>query len=440
MKKKRKISLQNIFNIISILVLTILFIYFLYRFIYYKKESEKSKTYSPILAERIVEQNKELSSGKYLTKKDDIYYFNYDSNNNYLKYKGFLWRIIKINKDNTMTLIMDEPITNMSYDSIYNWLNKSKIKLSGIFESMLGNTEYLTNTKTCIDNYDQDKDLTCNNTIKHKISILSINDYINTGADKGFINNGSEFWISNKYSNNENMYVTNNGEIGIHSSNYKYGIRPTITLNNDIKIISGNGTADNPYYIEKEEFNTLKDVYPGSYISFNDSVWKVVSKAGSKIKIISTECIKDNDGECINMMFAEDSNEINTKEKNLLNYLNTKYYKSIKNNNYITEGPFYIGNYSLIENNYTTCFENTITLKIGLLSVAEPYIYEVPNTFLLTTNKENSLSIYTINKDNILYEDVINKELNIRPALYLKGSLKIIEGKGTYISPYKLGE
>jgi hypothetical protein len=69
MKKKRKISLQNIFNIISILVLTILFIYFLYRFIYYKKESEKSKTYSPILAERIVEQNKELSSGKYLTKK-----------------------------------------------------------------------------------------------------------------------------------------------------------------------------------------------------------------------------------------------------------------------------------------------------------------------------------------------------------------------------------
>lgn len=437
--KKINSKKQLIFNIISIVSVFILILIYGARFIYYKMDSEKKITYSKVLYERLIQLNDNSKLTNFLTEINDVKYFTNNSNNNYIKYKDFVWRIIKINKDNSLTLIMEEPLINISHNNIIDWLNKSDTEYSGIFENNLNKTKLMVNNETCNDEINDINNLTCTNIDNSKISILSINDYIATGADKSFINNGTEFWLINKYKENDYIYINDNGDITNDNIYNKHSIRPVITINKDTKIIKGNGTIDNPYIIEKQDIETLSDTNIGTYVSFNNTTWKIVSKIEDKIKIVNTECIKDEDNICIKKYFDKEDNEISRYQK-LIDYLNDDYYETLSNKDYIIKGPFYIGKYSLIDNDYTTIFKESINLRVGLLSIGEPYSFEQKNTFTLSTPNNNTLTIYTINNENKLYEDSITTELNIYPSVYLKENLNITDGKGTYIEPYILGE
>ena len=57
----------------------------------------------------------------------------------------------------------------------------------------------------------------------------------------------------------------------------------------------------------------------------------------------------------------------------------------------------------------------------------------------MTTSPNNNLSIYSVSENYGLYENMVTEELNIRPAIYLKASISIESGDGTYLAPYQLG-
>ena len=117
-KKKRKIKKQLIFNLISIFLIAIFGTYYLGRLMYYKKESEKVIVYSDVLAEQIVERIYKYDVNPTLVKKNGIYRYVNDANNNYVKFMGYTWRIIKINSDNTITMITEDPIISLAYGDI----------------------------------------------------------------------------------------------------------------------------------------------------------------------------------------------------------------------------------------------------------------------------------------------------------------------------------
>ena len=81
-KKKRRIKKQLIFNLISIFIIGIFGTYYLGRLIYYKTESEKPFVYSDILADHVVERIYKYDVNPSLVKKNDIYRYVNDANNN----------------------------------------------------------------------------------------------------------------------------------------------------------------------------------------------------------------------------------------------------------------------------------------------------------------------------------------------------------------------
>ena len=83
-------------------------------------------------------------------------------------------------------------------------------------------------------------------------------------------------------------------------------------------------------------------------------------------------------------------------------------------------------------------YKDSIELKIGLPTIADSYAYKLDNTFLLTTSENNDLNIF-ISLDNHPYETLITEKSNIRPIIYMKDNISIVDGDGTYSSPYKLG-
>ncbi len=434
--KKRKLNAQTIFIWGSIVFLLFIVSYFGFRFFYYYKEEHKVID-SKLLKDIIINSIDTYSINNNIELVNNEYRYTGNPTNNYVKYKGYLWRIIKINEDNSITMITDDTIISLSYNNIYEWLNPNDTKYTGIFLNTLDKDDLNTN-KTCIDTFDNINDAGCfefNN--DYMIGQLSVDTYLNAGGLNSYLNNGTNYWASNTSNNNKSWYITKDGKITTDEKIAKHGIRPVITIKENIEVVKGVGTYENPYIIEDRTIKTLKDSYVGEYLNYNNTKWRIVSTDTDKIKIASTEYIKNNDKE-LSIAFDSTNNIISSKT-DLINYLNTTYYKTLDNKEYLTKGKYYTGAYSLIDNNYKRVFDNNITAYVGVLSLSEPFAYELSDTYLLTPSTSNDLTIYTVNNNKSLYENSITSLNKIRPVLYLKNNITITKGNGSNTNPYILG-
>lgn len=420
---------QLIFNICSMTILIFIIIYYLFRFIYYKIESTKKIEYSKVLSERITQEEKNFELTNELTKINNTYYFIDKSKSNYINYKGLIWRIIKINKDKSITIILEDSVNNMPYDSVMKWLNEGNENYTGIFYNTIYNKKDEENQG--INYFIEKNELICDKLNEDRIYLLDSNDYIIAGAEDSYLNNKTDFWLSN------NKYIDNDGIIYSEEDSNYHNIRPVIILDKDIEISNGNGTIDNPYFIKRDKIETLDKIENNTYIKYNDTLWKVLEIYNDKIKIISESCLKNENDECLSTNFSDNNNKINIHKKdNILYYLNNDYYNNLKNNEYLTKGTFYIGKYT--DNNYLSIYTDSIELKIGLPTIADPFAFKLDNTFLITTSINNELNIF-VSLDNHPYETLISEKSYIRPVIYLKNNITIKSGDGTYTSPYTLG-
>ena len=82
----------------------------------------------------------------------------------------------------------------------------------------------------------------------------------------------------------DGLYINNVNSIGGRNSVWTirvYGVRPSINLKSNVKIIGGNGTKSNPYVIEGdkdtgEKSEPLNNRISGEYINFNDVLYRIV--------------------------------------------------------------------------------------------------------------------------------------------------------------------
>ncbi len=426
---------QKIFNLISLSVIIFFGLFYLSRLIYFKILNDKKIVYSDLLAEQLKQRAPKYEAINTLIEDDNIYRFANDAKNNYVKFMGYVWRIIKVNEDNTITMITENNITSLAYyneafanSQIKIWLNEKT------FSNSL-DKNYMTSTKTCLDSFDSLENISCQNVNDFDVALLSVEDYTKAGATNSYLNNGEYFWTTNNYQN-EYWYVSNEGKLGLDDNSVTYGIRPVITLNKDTIVLDGNGTIDNPYQIIEHNPDTLKDIYIGEYLTLNDSIWRVVAKNNDSIKLVSEDYIKDENG-ILETFYSDYNNEADSDyENSLLYYLNNTYYDNFKEKELITKGTFYTGG---IENDYQTIYESAIETYVGLLSIAEPFVYDFGNVFTLSKDINNDLGIFVIDENKKLFEDTVNSLHYVRPAIHIKNDVNIISGDGTYLSPYILG-
>lgn len=452
MKKKTKIKKQLIFNCINILFILSFGFYFLGRLIYYKIDSEKKIVYSNVLKERIVQNIDPYETDDSLVLTNGIYRFVGDVDNNYVKFMGYLWRIIKINDNGSITMITEDPVIYLAYGNsnlysnsqIYQWLNLiENNQYSGLFYNTIkSGKEYLEYTKICLDSFNNLDSIGCFETDKNiMISLLSIKDYQDAGGLNSYLNTGYYFWTTNTNSSNDFWYISEEGKAGVAKNNEKHGIRPVITIKANTEVSDGFGTSDDPYIVNPIQVKTLADSFIGEYITFNDTLWRIVSADKDKLKLVSEECLSNENKECIEKKYSNYANGFNIEEKNsLIYYLNNQYYKSLENKDYLVKGKFYTGTYDIFGNyNYQSVFFTSVQSYVGLLSISEPFAYDIVNTFTLTANVDNELSVFIINNEKLLYEDVITSLYYIRPSIYIKSNISVTDGDGSYLNPYVLG-
>ena len=415
--------LKKIFIIFSIIYILVLIGFYSVRLIHYYKlenktdESGETINYFSDWLESTLNIS-DASGGLYINDKEYVY--KYAANENYLWYSGNLWRILKINEDKTIDVIINDSISMI--DINYG----IEAFLSDFYKNL--NKEFLVPLTFCNDNVEDLNTLTCDNLNNADIALLDAKTYDQVGGVNSFLNNNSFYWLSNKDENNAHWYVDDQGALGVNTKS-ALNIRPIIRLKSDIVLKSGGGTFDNPYIIENQEKVNLIDANIGDYVLVNDSLGRILSKSENSISLKAVDCLKEND-ECLLKEFGENNLYLSS---DIFKYLNETYYETIQNKDFLVKDKFYVGPYS---SNHEELLTEEAESYIGLPKIGDYYIVGDSNSYLLTPGASGT--IYTINEIGNYYLNLTSSTLKIYPIINLDKELKIESGLGTIDSPYIL--
>ena len=423
-----KIKLDNLLIILSCVFLGTLFIIYFCRFIYfYRQDHSKLK-----IADKTV-FSEYLINNDFLQEKKNKDKHIYKDVNNYVSYSGMMFRIVSIDKGN-IKLVTEDNMTSlvMSYDNLdykntYTniWLNESFINNLKDYDKLL------VKTNTCIDILDSYENAKCQKYFKDNyVGLLSIDEYLEAGANNSYLNNNSYYWLSNKNDAGNYWYVYDVGGLSDKSKTevtyHSYGVRPTITLSKKTILLSGSGTKNDPYIILNNDNKLLvnRDLY--EYVKYNNYLWRIIGHDNdNNVKLVM-------DAKIDTELTYSDSNS-NYLNSNIYNYLNNEFYNSLVNREYIVNHVWSNGLYNKDTlYNYQTLNSEEVEAYIGLLNIGDLSLYDSDNYFMMTrstTNMEYSM------QNNMPFVDLVSKSLDIRPVIYLKGTLKV-KGKGTKKDPF----
>lgn len=438
-KKKKNLSFQKIFNIISFTFILACCIFYGTRFVTLHLDHNKPED-KKVLADNIKDNNVNNESFKNI---NGDYYFEGTENNNYLKYSNLIWRIIKVGSNNNVTLIIDNSITalaageNKTYsDSYINmWLNHQDKEYTGILENNLNNkNEYLTFTNTCKDIIEDTKNITCKTLIENTlITLPSLSDYVNTGGQKGFMNNEEFFYLTNNNKDNELWFVDDDGKVSTSDGTDVIGVKPVITLKSEITLQSGDGSQNNPYIIENN--NGLF----GSYVKLGNDIWRIYAVEENEIKLSLDSHLILNGNEVKYKYSTNGYYHNDMKQGTLAYYLKNTYLPTLDYNNIINETKYSNGIYSnTTEYDYTKVLESKVDTKITVLSVGDIFLNSTNTNYYTSTGiSENSTQIYVMRNNFELYTKVGTSNLNVVPVISINKDL-LTTGEGTINSPLEV--
>lgn len=449
---KRRLKIRPVLITLNVSLLIIIALFYTFRLVkYYLKENgHKDADTTTLLVDELIKKQSYVDQTKGLVhdKNASIYRYIGKVEDNYLEYSGILFRIVGIDKENNIKAISDSNLTLMysglekGFDKsyVYKWLNKSDEKYSGIFENNMDSTDkYLTNTYLCDDVVSDLKNINCeknNNALK--ITLLSLYDYASAGGKESYLNNGESYYLSTIDDKNNNYFINTTGDVGLNKISSKiYGVRPVITIKNDVALMHGDGSKTSPYAVIEKTVSKLSNVYVSKYINYSGSTYRIIS-TGENVKVALSDNIKDGD-KYLEKTFGGKNNIYSTTKKTIGEYLNNTYYKSIKNNDLIVKSSYGIGSNTLDNLDYTAVYSKTNTFNIGMLTLGDMFISDTKNVLTMNRGIESSMIINVINKDGNVFGDLIASKYEVRPTMYLKGDINIVSGDGSIDSPYELG-
>ena len=437
----KRLSFQKIFCLISVIFIGGCILYYGFRFVkLYLENKERETVEKNTLAKIIKDNNDENENFKSINGEN---YFIKKTTNNYLWYSNIMWRIIKVNGDNSVTAVSENALTSLAYgkkddfdkSTIYSWLNKTDMEYSGILVNSLNNIDkYLQKTNACVDTLDELTNNPCEKIINNNyVTLLSVVDYLNIGSKDSYLNNGEFFYLSNTANDGKVWYVNPDGQATLSAGNDIIGVRPVVTIMANVEYVSGDGTVDKPYMIESE--NGLF----GSYVKLGNDMWRIYKVNDTEVRLMLNDYVKVN-GNNLSYIYSNNTTyHDDTKYGSIAYYLNNTFLNSLSYKNKIKEVKWTNGYYnSQTEYDYSNALKDTIDTKVAMMSIGDIYLNpELTNYFTLTGNVTRGSSIYVIQSDKKLYAKQISSKSNVVPTISLDKDL-LTKGNGTINSPYEV--
>ena len=226
------------------------------------------------------------------------YYFRGNPTNNYIKFAGKDYRILRVNEDGTIRIMLTSSIGNKAFNSTYNtydkmyytnselktvvdnWFttnitgdNASKVVSGNYFceaaRVAYNGTDYKLNTGstklTAKESYTPTFECTTDGNgkgvVTSKVGLVTYDEIIYAGGwyyGSGlsypyYLNSGNLYWTMSPAGFNDfyayTWLVDSDGHTGRNGVNSTYGVRPVLNLSADT-LVSGSGTSSDPYIVK----------------------------------------------------------------------------------------------------------------------------------------------------------------------------------------------
>ena len=226
------------------------------------------------------------------------YYFRGNVENNYVKFAGFTWRIVRINEDGTIKIVMQDGInSNARYNFNSNYNNytymyytnsQAKTQLENWYQTNIGSkldlaknvvsgayyceqakakqSDSATSGSATMTTYNKyTPDFKCSSdgngkgVVNVSVGLLSYDEVVYAGGYYGkenpnyYLRNYNHFWTMSPAGFQSSSYVWNVRSTGDMNKNYTGDtntLRPAINLKTDARISLGDGTKENPFVVE----------------------------------------------------------------------------------------------------------------------------------------------------------------------------------------------
>ncbi len=443
-RKKHVLSkFEFLFNFFSLVIVIGIGFYFGYRSLYYySKQNLKIKEESQTLNGLVIRNNTVVQGDEEGLHQDSLgYFFKGKVHNNYVMFDHKVFRIIRVNKDNTVKVIAEDYVASFPFgntssyqtSNVRNWLEKTEMDYSGVYYRTLSNpSQYLEKTEYQEDILKGNEVVSADQSFQDFISTLTIKDYIMANGKSSFLNNGKMFFLLGLSEDKENIYVEEDGSIQSCDSLSGFGIRPVITFKKNSIVTGGDGTKGNPYVISQSD-----NSYIDTYVRLGEDTWRVFEDQNDKLKLYTYGYLKMQ-GQEVFRNYSTTNSIFNLEDKdNIAYFLNTTYLNSLTFVGYLVDNDYYVGEISDdVGYSFTNIYSSKVTCKVGLLNIFD---YNSNNYFddyfhLNLTSNVGSMQ-YNIYMNGLLEEADVREEKHIAPVVsILKSSIK--GGTGTVEDPY----
>ena len=400
--------------------------------------------------------------------------------NNYIWYSGKLWRAVSVNNEaKTTKLVTQWNISAIAYNAsnstafegsyMEDWLNDTSV------DGFLGNLRdyenfIVTDAKwnaTLTTSSSKPAETTM---VEDAVGLLNYYEYVTSykgaSSSNGYLNNGLWWWTLTPYSLSDVHSVNSNGNASyVSPSSRSDGVRPAINLKSSVKVVDGDGTANNPYRLNEDNDKDLSGTlfntrFSGEYIKFGNNennLYRIVSHEKEELtKIVSAKPLK-NSATFITMNFG--SNTIFSSSNTIGSFLNNDYLKT--NNGYLRgvdialieeNTTWYLGtvgecvSYKLAKYTDTNMSSLTSTIaeaKVGLLRYGELMSGQFDrygnNTSYWTLTPGSTSNVRYVNSYGSVFDSSPSSSSSgVYLSLNLKSNVVITGGDGTKNNPFTL--
>ena len=385
---------------------------------------------------------------------------------NYIWYSGKLWRVVSIDSsDNSVKLVTQWNISSISYDDdssafegsyMEMWLNDTTV------DGFLGNLRSPENFIKMDSKWNAKEDgAETALEVESSVGLLNSYEYNAVGNLSSYLNNSLQWWTLTPNPTGGVITVGINGGMGGNGFSAANGIRPSINLKSNVKIVDGDGTVDNPYRLNGDNDTNLSGTllnarYSGEYIRFgNDenNLYRIVShETDGLTKVTSAEPLKSS-STFIKSVFG--SNATFSSTNIIGTFLNgeylTNYVDSIYSNMIEDSTTWYLGvvgnrvSYKLAKykDNSMSSYATSTEAKVGLLRYGElmagQFDIRGNNSDYWTLSPAGTVNTWFAEPSGSI-KDAYGTSVTrgIYPSLNLKSNVIITDGDGTLQNPFQI--
>ena len=384
-----------------------------------------------------------------------------DVNNNYIYFNNMLFRIVRVNDDDSVVIVSNDALANVDYTNDGRFEDSTLDKwLNDYFYNLL-EPEYqeLVKSSTWCDDVINSDNITtteCSRvTAKRKVGILSLQDYnLSFDGSRSYLDKSNFSWYSNLANDNKAWAITSTdtypNTIYASESTNLLNVVPALTLKASTSVLDGDGTVSNPYIIlnlsTAKRSSELNKRQVGEYISYSGYLFRISDILDDGTTEVIMDSVLETNGQQVNISYTNGGKKkvynpnqegnIGYKIKNdMTRYIDTSLFVQKK-----ISVPIYSGNVTYKGKRDTKEYNLLITIPSTFdIFSARNSIADDTGYWLRDSSRQDNTKVVVRSLGTVTYSTASdNLQAGVKVMAYFDKDVIIESGKGTYSDPYTL--